>query len=281
MDVPRLYSISTPCSDIVGEGGKDIEEHLPHWIMEIVNTRSELKFTPDWGELALSSRSPSSYLTDWPDKSAAHEGDIEHPAACHMLDVAAVAEVLLAATDPTLPPGRRDLFCLLVALHDLGKIGVQFRRMLWRQGPQTWRHWQVTEAWLRAEAMEDLICDRIGGSDLALQPLVAARHGRGPSADAGDGRTGGGCAGPRGSLPRALAAGLARRDRQHGGRGAQLAAVGADRGCRLGRVEPGVVPARGGAYLPRRLSRADTEPRRLRRGESGASAAGSGERQAV
>ena len=132
-----------------------------------------------------------SYLSDWPGKSAPDGGDVEHPAACHMLDVAAVAEVLLATSDPTLPPGRRDLFCLLVALHDLGKIGVQFRRMLRGQGPQTWRHWQVTEAWLRAEVLEDLICDRIGGSDLALQPLVAAiagHHGEPPRDTAGDHR---------------------------------------------------------------------------------------------
>lgn len=139
----------------------------------------------------LSPRSTPSYLTDWPGKSALQEGGREHPAACHMLDVAAVAEVLLAATDPALSPGRRDLFCLLVALHDLGKIGVQFRRMLRGQGSQTWRHWQVTEAWLRAEVLEDLICDRIGGNDLALQPLVAAiagHHGGPPRDTAGDHR---------------------------------------------------------------------------------------------
>ncbi|WP_184154835.1 CRISPR-associated helicase Cas3' [Amaricoccus macauensis] len=108
-----------------------------------------------------------------------------------MLDVAAVAEVLLAASDPDLPAGRRDLFCLLVALHDLGKIGAQFRRMLHGEGAQTWRHWQVTEAWLRAEAMEDLICNRIGGSHLTLQPLVAAiagHHGGPPSDTAADHR---------------------------------------------------------------------------------------------
>ena len=69
------------------------------------------------------SRALPAYLTDWPGKSAA-EGGWEHPAACHMLDVAAVAEVLLGVADPGLPAGRRDLFCLLVALHDLGKIAV-------------------------------------------------------------------------------------------------------------------------------------------------------------
>ena len=124
------------------------------------------------------------YLTDWPGKSAV-DGGLEHPAACHMLDVAAVAEVLLAATDPGLPAGRRDLFCLLVALHDLGKIGAEFRAMLRGEGAQSARHWQVTEAWLRDEDMEDRICARIGGEYLALQPLVAAiaGHHGGPPGD--------------------------------------------------------------------------------------------------
>ena len=130
-----------------------------------------------------------SYLTDWPGKSAA-DGGPEHPAVCHMLDVAAVAEVLIAV-DPGLPPERRDLFCLLAALHDLGKIGTQFRAAL-RGGPaQTRRHWEVTEAWLRADDMTDLICGRFGGDDLALQPLVAAiagHHGGPPCGTAEDHR---------------------------------------------------------------------------------------------
>lgn len=130
-----------------------------------------------------------SYLTDWPGKSALVEGGPEHPAACHMLDVGAVAEVLLAA-DPALPPGRRDLFCLLIALHDLGKIGVEFRAMLRDRVGQRYRHWQVTEAWLRDEAVEDLICSRVGGSHLGLQPLVSAiaGHHGGPPRDTPEGQ---------------------------------------------------------------------------------------------
>lgn len=133
---------------------------------------------------------PPPYLTDWPGKSSLAAGGPEHPAACHMLDVAAVAEALLAA-DPHLSPERRDLFCLLVALHDLGKIGAQFRAMLHDSVAQTYRHWQVTEAWLRDEAMEDLVCDRIGGDDLGLQPLVSAiagHHGGPPRDTAADRR---------------------------------------------------------------------------------------------
>lgn len=126
-----------------------------------------------------------SYLTDWPGKSPLVEGGPEHPAACHMLDVAGVAEALLTA-EPHLPPDRRDLFCLLVALHDLGKIGAQFRAMLRNGASQgKYRHWQVTEAWLHDEAMEDLICGRIGGTYLGLQPLVSAiaGHHGGPPRD--------------------------------------------------------------------------------------------------
>lgn len=128
-----------------------------------------------------------SYLTDWPGKSALVEGGLEHPAACHMLDVAAVAEALLTA-EPHLPPERRDLFCLLVALHDLGKIGARFRARL-RDGVSQgkYRHWHVTEAWLQDEVMEDLICGRIGGTYLGLQPLVSAiagHHGGPPQSTA-------------------------------------------------------------------------------------------------
>lgn len=104
------------------------------------------------------------------------EGGREHPAACHMLDVAAVAEVLLGA-DPRLLPQRRNLFCLLVALHDLGKIGAQFRALLRHERTGGPRHWEVTEAWLCEKQMEDLICLRLGVDDLVLRPLVAAISG--------------------------------------------------------------------------------------------------------
>lgn len=91
-----------------------------------------------WPGSDVSTTPALSYLTDWPGKSSLVEGGLEHPAACHMLDVSAVAEALLTA-EPHLPPERRDLFCLLVALHDLGKIGAQFRAMLRGQGVQSWR----------------------------------------------------------------------------------------------------------------------------------------------
>lgn len=113
-----------------------------------------------------------------------------HPAACHMLDVAAVAEALLLAVDPPISHAMRDLSCLLIALHDLGKIGLKFRTMLLEGAAQgAWRHWMVTEAWLRDEGIERLICGRLGGTHLALRPLVAAvagHHGGPPRAAPAD-----------------------------------------------------------------------------------------------
>jgi len=87
----------------------------------------------------------SRILQRWVGKSAkgAHPA---HPAVYHMLDVAAVAECL------PMPPGTstelRQAFLLFAALHDLGKVGDVFQRMLSDGTPQPERHWEVTEAWL-------------------------------------------------------------------------------------------------------------------------------------
>ena len=126
-----------------------------------------------------------SQIGRWPGKSAA-EGLPEHPAAYHMLDVAAVAEVLLAGHP------RRDLFCLLIALHDLGKIGDLFRDMLVTGSTQAWRHWEVTEAWLIETDMEPALMRHLSGTFQALRPLVAAiagHHGKPPMTSAQDRRT--------------------------------------------------------------------------------------------
>lgn len=96
-----------------------------------------------------------------------------------MLDVAAVAEVLLSVHP------RRDLFCLLIALHDLGKIGNVFRDMLLSGAAQDRRHWEVTEAWLRDPEIEEILLNRLGGGFHSLRPLVSAiagHHGRPPRA---------------------------------------------------------------------------------------------------
>ena len=67
-------------------------------------------------------------IARWPGKSPIVDGGPAHPAVYHMLDVAAVAEQLLAPF--ALPAQQRDALVLLVALHDIGKVGNEFRMML-------------------------------------------------------------------------------------------------------------------------------------------------------
>lgn len=115
----------------------------------------------------------------WPGKSAKTAGAIAHPAAYHMLDVAAVAEHLLHDHP------RRDPYALLIALHDLGKIGQAFRSMLLDGTAQKRRHWEVTEAWLQYGPIEDPLLAHLGLSVQALRSLgsaVAGHHGRPPNA---------------------------------------------------------------------------------------------------
>lgn len=117
-------------------------------------------------------------IARWPAKSALD--GIEHPAVYHMLDVAAVAELLIARSG--FPPARRDLILLLAALHDLGKIGGPFRAML-RTGqtqPQG-RHWELTEILLGHH--DSLLAARIGGRPhhrRALYAATAGHHGGPP-----------------------------------------------------------------------------------------------------
>jgi CRISPR-associated endonuclease/helicase Cas3 len=108
-----------------------------------------------------------SLIGSWPGKSAVDPGGQTHPAVWHMLDVAAVAEELLAPFD--LPPARRDALAYLAALHDLGKIGAQFRAMLLGQGAQAWLHWQVSEAHLLANS--DWLCQRLEVGRRALAQM--------------------------------------------------------------------------------------------------------------
>lgn len=106
-----------------------------------------------------------SYLTEWPGKSG---GDLqsEHPAVYHMLDVAAVAEQLLARE--SLPGGWKAAFVLLIALHDLGKIGTEFRAMIRKGRAQATRHWEMTEAWLLDNAW---LQERLGADPWVMQYL--------------------------------------------------------------------------------------------------------------
>lgn len=115
------------------------------------------------------------YLTDWPGKSAGGDGP-EHPAIYHMLDVAAVAEVLLEPAD--IPTRWKSALSLLIALHDLGKIGAGFRAMIREGRPQEVRHWELTEVWL----LDDQWLQQRLAADpwvmQALVPAIAGHHGR-------------------------------------------------------------------------------------------------------
>jgi CRISPR-associated endonuclease/helicase Cas3 len=117
----------------------------------------------------------------WPGKSAPSVGGIAHPAVYHMLDVAAVAEQLLRSW--TLDQGLKEALVLLVAIHDLGKIGPAFRDMLETGKPQDYGlHWEVTEAYLDG-IDKGALGARLGGSEVRrwiLYAAAAGHHGRPP-----------------------------------------------------------------------------------------------------
>lgn len=62
-----------------------------------------------------------------------------HPAPYHMLDAARVVHVLLLQGHR-----QRDLFCMPIALHDLGKTSHLFRGALQAGSLQVWRHRDMT-----------------------------------------------------------------------------------------------------------------------------------------
>jgi CRISPR-associated endonuclease/helicase Cas3 len=116
---------------------------------------------------------------DWPGKSAPAGGK-EHPAVLHMLDVAAVAEVLIAPLPHPAP--LKQALALLCALHDLGKISESFRAALRDGRVQDFRHWEITEALLWRH--DGLLAARLGGRETRRNPLYAAaagHHGRPPT----------------------------------------------------------------------------------------------------
>ena len=117
----------------------------------------------------------ASHLLHWPGKSG-RDGGPEHPALYHMLDVAAVAERLLRGSP--FPDEWKAAFVLLIALHDLGKIGAGFRAMIREGTPQLVCHWELTEAWLLDDPW---LADRLGADPWvmrALIPAIAGHHGR-------------------------------------------------------------------------------------------------------
>ncbi len=120
-------------------------------------------------------------IAQWPGKSPVAEGMKPHPAAYHMLDVAAVSECLIAEESGWKQPVR-DALALLVALHDLGKISEPFRAMLEQGTPQQHgRHWEASEALLE---QHDGLLEHLGGKRtqrLGLYAAVAGHHGVPPS----------------------------------------------------------------------------------------------------
>jgi CRISPR-associated endonuclease/helicase Cas3 len=116
-------------------------------------------------------------IARWPGKSAS-EGAIEHPALYHMLDVAAVAEVLIAPFKLT--DSIKDALVLLTALHDLGKINSGFRAMLRSEGRQSFRHWEMTEVHLNAniDLLVDALCPDRPNRLASLIGATAGHHGR-------------------------------------------------------------------------------------------------------
>lgn len=120
-----------------------------------------------------------SIIRSWPGKSAGPDG-VLHPAVYHMLDVAAVAEVLIRPW--ALPAELRDALILLTALHDLGKISGSFREMLANGTRQMRRHWEMTEVLLHRH--DELIKQLLGGNPRwrrRLYASVAGHHGRPPT----------------------------------------------------------------------------------------------------
>ncbi|MDP2737364.1 MAG: CRISPR-associated helicase Cas3' [Pseudorhodobacter sp.] len=122
-----------------------------------------------------------SFIVDWPGKSAAEPGGVEHPAAYHMLDVAAVAERLIAPFG--FEEGLRQALILLVALHDIGKVNAAFLAMLRDGAAQlNGRHWEVSEVYLHR--FNPLPIPRPTRSTL-LYAAAAGHHGRPPGKDLG------------------------------------------------------------------------------------------------
>lgn len=118
-------------------------------------------------------------IGNWPGKSAAEPGGVAHPAAYHMLDVAAVAERLIAPFGFDEP--LRQALILLVALHDIGKVNAAFRGMLTEGTAQSQgRHWEVSEVYLRR--FNPLAAMRSARSDL-LYAATAGHHGKPPGRD--------------------------------------------------------------------------------------------------
>ena len=113
-------------------------------------------------------------LLEWPGKSPDPQTGICHSAAYHMLDVAAVADILLKSAG--FPRPLHNALLLLAALHDLGKVGDRFRAMIEEGDTQGDRHWQVSMAWFDHFDGE-VLTPLLGGHERVRHVLYAAAAG--------------------------------------------------------------------------------------------------------
>ena len=114
-----------------------------------------------------------SYL-QWPGKSPVECDGVSHPAVYHMLDVGAVLDLLLRRAGFVEPV--HQALCLLGMLHDIGKVGSDFRDMIETGATQTHRHWQVSMAWFD-HFDQDVLEPVLGNVDHMRWPLYAAAAG--------------------------------------------------------------------------------------------------------
>jgi CRISPR-associated endonuclease/helicase Cas3 len=125
---------------------------------------------------------PESKILQWPGKS--NPENKPYPAAAHMLDVAAVAKIIVARTEYA--PEVKDAIVLLTALHDLGKFSTSFRNMLEGQRPfGVYSHWELSECLLQ-DFDSELLGPALGNRwkrRYQIFASTAGHHGRPPSAE--------------------------------------------------------------------------------------------------
>ena len=121
------------------------------------------------------------FTTNWPGKS--YEDD-RHPAAWHMLDVAACAELLLPGhiKFSRIDKKFRHAILILVALHDVGKFSKCFRAQINNKEKPPFRHWELSDHLLLG--FDQILAEHMGGdraSRFHLYATVAGHHGGPPS----------------------------------------------------------------------------------------------------
>lgn len=121
--------------------------------------------------------------TLWPGKSDA--SGARHPALWHMLDVAAVAELILPRGRlGGLSTGVQQALLFLIALHDCGKMSCAFRDQIEKgKSPDAaHRHWRLSRVILRHH--DEKLGALIGGTEEAryiLYDAVSGHHGQPPT----------------------------------------------------------------------------------------------------